>query len=220
MFLFFVYVCVFLLSNFIRTCLKFLQKQRKRTNIMDPETAEVGEFSEIDECDDQEVSFVSGTADNAENLQYDPTLYYTQQQQLQPETSFYYQQPSTFLWNGAESVMEPQVQETQPQPHPQPQQQPRQRRRRGGRRIRQQNLSQATQSTPYLNRVVCGTATALFESRNCRISPRTVASRIRELLVLNGTIGPDELFNGCQFVRQVCVELLMHRDIGRYGRRD
>lgn len=100
---------------------------------------------------------------------------------------------------------------------PQQQQQQRRTRRRGGQNARRTNSAIQT-STPYLNRIVCSAATALFETRHCRINPRTVAVRLRELLLLNNTMGPDEMHAGCQFLREVCFELLQYRDIGRYDR--
>jgi hypothetical protein len=94
----------------------------------------------------------------------------------------------------------------------------RQRRRRGGVRNRQTG-SMASTAAPsaYLNNVVASISSAFFNSRDCRIHPRTVAARIRETLLLNQVMGPDELYGSTVFLREICYELLQSRDVSRYS---
>lgn len=96
----------------------------------------------------------------------------------------------------------------------------RQRRRRGGVRNRSTQGSQMAapmNSGAYLNNIVASISSAFFNSRDCRIHPRTVASRIRETLLLNQVMGPDELYNSTVLIREICYELLQSRDVSRYA---
>lgn len=90
----------------------------------------------------------------------------------------------------------------------------RQRRRRGGIRNRS---GAPMNSSAYLNNIVASISSAFFNSRDCRIHPRTVASRIRETLLLSQVIGPDELYNSTVLIREICYELLQSRDVSRYA---
>jgi len=94
----------------------------------------------------------------------------------------------------------------------------RQRRRRGGVRNRQTGSTASTAApSAYLNNIVASISSAFFNLRNCRIHPRTVASRIRETLLLNQVMGPDELYGSTMLIRDVCYELLQSRDVSRYA---
>lgn len=96
----------------------------------------------------------------------------------------------------------------------------RQRRRRGGVRNRQGagNQHQQHNSEVYLNNIVASLSNAFYNVRGCRIYPRTIASKIRESLLYNGAMGPDELYSSVSLIKEVCYQLTQFRDTDRYAR--
>jgi len=191
---------------------------------IEPETTteeSQNEIQTVDYCSaEAQQEYLNSSLNASLDASLDASLYYTMNGT---------NGPNNMAWSWPiqqqQEVLQPHQQQgfrETPQQHgfrqlPQQQQQQRRTRRRGGQNARRTNSAIQT-STPYLNRIVCSAATALFETRHCRINPRTVAVRLRELLLLNNTMGPDEMHAGCQFLREVCFELLQYRDIGRYDR--
>jgi hypothetical protein len=47
--------------------------------------------------------------------------------------------------------------------------------------------------------------------------PQMIAARLREVLLHNGAMGPDELYGSCIFMREICLELMQGRDVARYA---
>jgi hypothetical protein len=165
----------------------------------------------VDYCSaEAQQEYLNSSLNASLDASLDASLYYTVSGTTGPNNL-------PWSWPIQQQQSQPQQQQQQQQRFREPNQQQRRTRRRGGQNARRTNTAIQT-STPYLNRIVCSAATALFETRHCRINPRTVASRLRELLLLNNTMGPDEMHAGCQFLREVCFELLQYRDIGRYDR--